>query len=347
MEEIDEQINKVITKRSTRKDTETEYSGDLRNTISTGSTLLDLAISGGVVKGGGIPAGILVEIFGPSGSGKTVLLSEIAGGVQRKGGSVMFRDPEARLDKQFARLFGLDAEHMEYDTPDLIPELFSSVRGWEPEGDYVHGIFADSLAALSTKMEMDSEDGDKMGMSRSKQFSEQLRRTCRVLKQKNFLMVCSNQIRTNVNAGMYEQKDMSTGGRAMEFYASLRLRTFKPKKLRKKIKIKRNETTKTIGIETRVTVDKSSVWKPHGEAPITIIFDYGVDDIRENLKFLKTYLGTTTYTLEGESLGKSIDKAIEVVEEHGYAEVLRAAVIDLWHEVDEKFTTNRARKERW
>ena len=70
--------------------------------ISTGSTLLDLAISGTAIRGGGLAGGIFVEIFGPSGSGKTVLLSEIAGGVQRQGGQVMFHDPEARLNKTFA-----------------------------------------------------------------------------------------------------------------------------------------------------------------------------------------------------------------------------------------------------
>lgn len=84
-----------------------EYDGSIGTVISTGSTLLDLAISGGRVRGGGIPGGIFVEAFGPPSSGKTVLLCEIAGAIQRQGGEVMFYDPEARLNKKFAEVFQL------------------------------------------------------------------------------------------------------------------------------------------------------------------------------------------------------------------------------------------------
>ena len=110
-----------------------EYDGNTEIMISTGSTLLDLAVSGGRIRGGGIPGGILVEIFGPSSSGKTVLLCEIAGGVQRQGGHVMFCDPEARLNKQFAHIFGLETNKIEYTTPDTVPEVFKPVRKWKPK----------------------------------------------------------------------------------------------------------------------------------------------------------------------------------------------------------------------
>ena len=152
--------------------------GDAAYVTSTGSTLLDLAISGTRIRGGGIPAGILVEIFGPSSSGKTVLLCEIAGYVQKKG-EVMFNDPEGRLNKQFASIFGLRIKDKNYAQPDTVPEIFKAVRDWKP-GDGHHGIFADSLAALSTDLEMGKE-GDKMGMRRPKEFSEELRKTCRML----------------------------------------------------------------------------------------------------------------------------------------------------------------------
>src|SRR5690606_33954727 len=133
--------------------------GNTQHMISTGSTLLDLAICGGRLKQGGLPGGILVEISGPSQTGKTVLLCEIAGDVQRKGGEVLFSDPEARLNKQFAKLFDLDVSTIEYNRPNTVPEVFAPVRDWEPKGKkVVHGIFADSLAALSTDMEMESSD---------------------------------------------------------------------------------------------------------------------------------------------------------------------------------------------
>src|ERR1700744_4620707 len=90
-----------------------EFDGSAR-VVSTGSTLLDLAISGGRFPEGGIPSGILVEISGPSGGGKTVLLCELAGTVQRGGGEVMFRDPEGRLNKQFGALFGFQVDNAIY-----------------------------------------------------------------------------------------------------------------------------------------------------------------------------------------------------------------------------------------
>ena len=177
--------------------------GNIERMTSTGSTLLNLAISGGRVRGGGLPSGILVEIFGPSGSGKTVLLSEIAGFVERRKDDIMFADPEARFDKQFAKMFGFSLKSKNYYTPDTVPELFEGVRNWKPESKnkkQVHAIFADSLAALSTKLEMDNDDGDKMGMKRAKDFSEQLRKTCRILKELDYLMVCSNQIRQSLES---------------------------------------------------------------------------------------------------------------------------------------------------
>jgi RecA/RadA recombinase len=97
------------------------------------------------------------------------------------------------LNKQFARIFGLDTNLMGYSRPNTVPEVFSAVRYWKPEPEgKIHGVFADSLAALSTDMEMGKDEGDKYGMRRAKEFSEELRKTCRILAQKNYLMVCSN-----------------------------------------------------------------------------------------------------------------------------------------------------------
>jgi len=320
-----------------------EYEGS-DTLISTGSTLLDLAISGGRFRGGGIPCGIFVEIFGPSGAGKTVMLSELAGAVRRKGGQVLFHDPEARLNKVFARLFGLDLDDITYTIPNTIPEVFSQVRKWEPEGEGPHGIFADSLAALSTELEMENEEGDKMGMRRAKEFSEQLRKTCRIITEKNYLMVCSNQIRQNLDAGPYGQKYISPGGEAIGFYSSLRLRCMKPEKIKEKVKVAGKEVTRVIGVKTEVEVFKSSVWKPYRTAPLTILFDYGIDDIRQNLQFIKDYTSSTVYTLEGQSLDKSMAKAIAIIEEEGLEEKLREEVINLWEEIEAKFEQTRKSK---
>ena len=323
-----------------------EYDGEFTgNNISTGSTLLDLAISGGRVWGGGLPGGVLVEIFGPSGSGKTVLLSEIAGDVQRKGGEVMFKDPEARLNKQFAQIFDLDTTKMAYSTPNTVPEVFQAVRDWEVKNDsIINGIFADSLAALSTDMEMENKEGDKMGMRRAKEFSEELRKTCRILKESNYLMVCSNQIRENLDAGPYGLKYKSPGGEAIGFYASCRLRTLKPEKIKVRKKTQGKEVSRVIGVNVEVEVFKNSIWKPHRTAPVTIIFDYGIDDIRQNLQFLKDHTKATVYCIGPDRLSNSMEEAINIVEEDNIQERLRQEVILLWNDIERKFDSQRKPK---
>lgn len=341
---ISDQVEERFKKNGKKKEYE-EYDGDVETTISTGSTLLDLAISGGRVREGGIPFGILVEIFGPSGSGKTVLLCQIAGNTQSKKGNVMFHDPESRLDKQFAKMFDLDVSKIDYTTPDTVPEVFQSVRDWEPEDESeMNVVVADSLAALSTNLEM--EKGDKMGQRRAKEFSEESRKTCRILTHKNILMVCSNQVRQNVDAGPYAPKYVTPGGEAIGFYSSLRLRCMSPQKIKEKKKIAGKEHTRVIGVETKIEISKSSVWKPFRTATVYIIYDYGVDDIRGNLKFLKTNTGSTVYQLGERKLGKSLEHAIKVVEEENLEAELKQAVIELWNDIEGRFKNDRKPKKK-
>lgn len=332
---------KVISKQSEKK----EYDGNFGTVISTGSTLLDLAISGGRVRGGGLPGGILVEAFGPSGSGKTVLLSEIAGAVQRQGGEIMFHDPEARLNKQFAAIFGVVIEDKNYSTPDKVPQVFKAVRAWEPvPAKKINGVFADSLAALSTTMEMENDEGDKMGMRRAKEFSEELRKTCRIITDKNYLMVCSNQVRVNMDAGPYGQKYTTPGGESIGFYASLRLRFNRAEKIKLKRKIVGKEESRVIGVETQIEVFKSSIWKPFHVAPVTILFDYGIDDLRQNLQFIKDHTTNKVYTCGGKELSNSMEESIKIIEEDGLEKELKEETIDLWEEIENKFTQERKPK---
>ena len=313
--------------------------------ISTGSTLLDLAISGGRIRGGGLPGGVLVEIFGPNGSGKTVLLSEIAGDIQRKGGEVFFHDPEARLNQQFAKQFGMELKEGMYYQPDTIPEVFKAARKWEPktERHTINGIMADSLAALSTDMEMEKEEGDKMGGRRAKEFSEELRKTCRILAQRNLLMVCSNQIRQNMDVS-YGPKYSAPGGEAMGFYSSLRLRTKIENKIKKTKKFHGREVSRIVGVDIEVEVFKNSIWKPYHTAPVVIIFDYGIDDIRTNLQYVKEKVGGTVYSHNGENLDRSLEEAIGIIEESGNEQSLKEEVIELWEEEEKKFDSKRKPK---
>lgn len=192
---------------------------DWKYVVSTGSTLLDLAISGKRLPFGGVPSGILMEASGSSGSGKSLLLTELAARVQKKGGDALFADPEDRLDKEYASMTGMDVKQQgRYERPDTVTELFDIYNKWEVDPSKMNIFCGDSLAALSTEMEMSGED--KMGMRRAKEFSEALRKSCRTFKQKNVLMVCSNQIR---DGGPNGTKTIP-GGNAVPFYSSVRLK---------------------------------------------------------------------------------------------------------------------------
>ena len=322
-----------------------QYDGNTETMISTGSTLLDLAISGGRKRGGGIPGGIFVEVFGPSSSGKTVLLCEIAGAVQRQGGEIQFNDPEGRLDKQFARIFDLDTDNMDYSKPDKVPSIFSSIKDWEPKNTkVVNGSFSDSLAALSTDLEMDNEEGDKMGMKRAKEFSEGFRKICRIISNNNYLMVASNQLRETMNS--FGPKFKSPGGEGIGFYASLRLQAENAQKIWDSVKFKGKEVKRAIGVKTEFNVFKSSVWKPYRKATLYILFDYGIDDVRANLQFIKDYTSNKIYSVGDSLLKASMNESIAIVEEAGLEEELKEQVIDLWEEIESKFETERKPKQR-
>ena len=323
-----------------------DYGGNKELITLTGSTDLDLAISGGVIRGGGIPAGILFEVFGPNSSGKTVLLMEIAGNIQRKGGDSIYNDPEARLNSKFAKQFDFDTSKTQLNEPDTVTEVFAIINKWQPKNTTaVHGVFTDSLAALSTNLEMDNEDGDKMGMRRAKEFSEGLRKSCRLIKKKNYIMGCSNQMREN-NA-THGEKFSVPGGKAVGFYASLRLRFFSPEKIKSKEKqIGKKKVVKVIGTKVRVEIYKNSCDVAWGSAVLYLINGYGIDDVRANLQYIKDYTKETQYTVNGNRVGVSMDEAIQWVEKHNLEDELKDEVIDLWEAIEKKFEITRKKKKR-
>jgi len=320
------------------------YEGDTTTVVSTGSTLLDLAISGTRIRGGGIPIGIMVEVSGLEGIGKTVLLSEIGGAVKARNGDMVFFDPEGRINKHFARMFGVELDDDNYDMPKTVVELFTRLREWEPEREPAVAL-ADSLAALSTEMEMESED--KMGGKRAKDFSQELRKTCLLLPQNKLLLVCTNQLRENMGGGPYSPKYVTPGGKAIPYYSSLRLRFHgSGKKVKKEVQIAGKKVERVVAIESEIEVIKSTVDKPYRTAPFKIIFDYGVDDIGPNLQFIKQFTSNNTYTIGDDSLGRELDGAIKMIEEHGMENELREQVINLWTDIESKFKQERKPKSR-
>jgi RecA/RadA recombinase len=332
--ELSEQVQEKI-KTPVEKDSR-EFHFD--KIVSTGSTLLDLCISGKRRRGGGIPGGLIMEIFGPPGSGKTAILSEIGASSQARNGQVMFLDPEARLDQEYARIYGIRLDVKDYFRPNTVTEVFEKIYTWNPEGLGVNVVATDSLAALSTDLEL--EKGDKMGMRRAKEFSEGLRKTARIISNSGWIIACSNQVRDG------EYGETTPGGQAIPFYSSIRIRVSSVNKIEQRKAINGREVKKIIGIESKCFIRKSTVDDPFRECPLSIVFGYGVDSIRDELQYLKTMKGDTTYICPDGKSYVSLDRAISYVEENGLQEKLKTSVIDLWEEIEKKFESNRPRKAR-
>lgn len=317
--------------------------------VSTGSLLLDLSISGNRVKNGGIPGGVVVEFFGPEGSGKTGILAEIAASVQARGGDVLFQDPEGRFDKEYSNLLGIKLPEDKYTQPDTVKEMFNAINHWDPkpkkEGA-TNAVFVDSLAALSTDLEMKDDEGDKMGMRRAKEFSEGFRKICRVIAQRGWILVMSNQEREGTDG-----KKVAPGGRAIKFYSSLRVRVAPPmqnSKLKTSMKMPSGkEFERVFGIRSICEVKKSTIDDPFRQCPISIVFRYGVDDIRDNLQFIKDYLGEKRYWVgEGNNPIVSMEKAIKFVDENNLQSEIREKTNEYWRKIESDLAITRSRKER-
>jgi recombination protein RecA len=338
--------------------------------VSTGSTILDLIISGGRVRYGGIPCGIMVEFFGAPGGGKTALLASIAASVQRMGGKARIKDPEGRLDEDYSKIYGLDISKAgEYERPKTIMDVFEkSVYKWDTFKDNPKApsmIGCDGAAALSTEMEMESKD--KMGQRRAKEFREGCRKSCLKISESNRLFVWTNQIIDNVGAMGYAPKTIAPGGYAIPFFSSLRCRVTQIKKLevekslgsiRKSLGLKVKDEEKEEGkkgekaaaklssirgIKTRVKIEKSSVDEPFRECDITIRFNYGIDDIADNLEYLKFILGTENYNvLDKKTSGwASLSSACYNIEQENLEKELKDKVVEVWNAVKKAFTEER------
>jgi len=321
--------------------------------VSTGSTLLDLAISGGRVRGGGIPGGIMVEIYGGPGAGKTALAMEICASVQYKGGETTVADPEARLDKEYAKSYGVEISADDYSRPNIVMDvkndrgkvteegLESIIKNWNPQStEVVNALIADSIAALSTSMEMGK--GDLRGQKKAKDLHALCRTTARRISKDNRLVVFTNQL----TVGEYGSD--SPGGVAIKFYASLRIiikqkAQIKPKKKNKAGK----EVIKVTGIESECWIKKSSVDDPYRSALIYLMFGSGIDDIRANLQYVKDMTKESSYDCIDGKTYVAMNAAIKYIEDNNLESELREKVIDLWEESESLFKIKKKKKVRF
>ena len=258
---------------------------DIKDFVSTGSTMLDLAISN--KPNGGIAVGRITEINGLESSGKSLLGAHILAETQRKGGVAVYIDTETSVSTEFLGAIGVDVENMLYLHLETVEDIFSAIeeivaKVRESDKDRLVTILVDSLAAATTKVELEAEfDKDGWATSKAIILSKAMRKITQMIGRQKIVLVFTNQLRQKLGV-MFGDPWTTSGGKALPFHASTRIRL----KNLGQIKDKKNNN---IGMKMRAQVIKNRLGPPMRHADFELYFETGIDDDGSWLKVMKEH----------------------------------------------------------
>ena len=273
--------------------------------ISTGSLSLDVAL--GV---GGVPKGRVVEIYGPESSGKTTLALHIVAEAQKNGGIAGFIDAEHALDPVYARNIGVDIDNLYISQPDNGEQALEIADTMVRSGA-VDVIVVDSVAALVPKKEIEGEMGDSVVGLQARLMSQALRKLTGVISKSNCVVIFINQLREKIGV-MFGNPETTTGGRALKFYASVRMDVRRTESIK--------QGTDVVGNHVRVKIVKNKVAPPFKEAEFDIMFGKGISRegdlidlaVREDI----VEKSGAWFAYEGNKIGQGRENAKQYLTDH-------------------------------
>ena len=290
-------------------DGQEETPTDLTEWVGTGSSLLDLAISNR--PNGGFPVGRIVELQGMEASGKSLIMAHVLANTQKKGGLAVYIDTENALSEEFLRAIGVNVSDMLYVPLETIEDIFEAIENIietirKSSKDRLVTIVVDSVSAATTKIEQDA-DYDKDGWATAKAIvmSKAMRKITNIIGKQRVLLLCASQLREKMGV-MFGDKYTTSGGKALGFHASCRIRL----KGIGKLKTGSGKTEQIVGVQTEAQVIKNRMGPPFKKATFDIYFNSGIDDQNSWLAIMKDYGIVSTagayYTLINEETGESI-----------------------------------------
>jgi recombination protein RecA len=262
---------------------EQDNPAEITDWISTGSSMLDLAISNR--PHGGLPVGKMVEFNGLEGTGKSLVSAHVVADTQKKGGVAVVIDTENSAAPDFWRSLGVDLSKLLYVQCETVEDIFAQMEKMiaivrKSNKDRILTIIVDSVAAASTKAELESDHGkDGFATGKSIIISKAMRKITTMIGKQKVLTVFTNQLRQNLNAMAFGDKYVVSGGKALAYHCSVRVRLNNAGKLKK--------AEEVIGNECKAVVIKNRMGPPQRQANFDIYFDSGIADYSSWIKVLK------------------------------------------------------------